>query len=47
MKKKYDITIDGLTKDHMSDIFHQAIDELGIKGGQQIPKDMFELREKV
>lgn len=47
MKKQINITLQDVTEQDMRHIFHQAIDELGVEGGQSIPADMFNLREKV
>jgi hypothetical protein len=47
MKKTYTVTVDNLTENDMRDIFHEAIEKLGVKAGQQIPGDMVDLRETV
>lgn len=47
MKKEIKITIQDLTEEDMRNVFYQAIEELGVKPGQQIPADMYNLREQV
>jgi hypothetical protein len=47
MKKKFTVTLQDVTEQDLRDAFHQAIDELGVKAGQQIPADMYNLREQV
>ena len=47
MKKTYTITINNLSENDMQDIFYEAIEKLGVKAGQQIPADMFDLKEMV
>jgi hypothetical protein len=47
MKKEFTVTLQDVTEQDLRDAFHQAIDELGVKAGQQIPADMYNLREQV
>jgi hypothetical protein len=47
MKQNITITLQDVTEQDLRDAFHQAIDELGVKAGQQIPADMYNLREQV
>ena len=47
MKRDTTITLQDVTEQDLRDVFHKAIDELGIKGGDQIPADMYNLREQV
>jgi hypothetical protein len=47
MQKEISITINELTEQDLRNVFHQAIEELGVKAGEQIPSDMFNLREQV
>lgn len=47
MKRDTTITLQDVTEQDLRDVFHKAIDELGVKTGQQIPADMYNLRERV
>lgn len=47
MKKKFTVTLQDVTEQDLHDVFHKAIDELGVKAGDQIPADMYNLRERV
>lgn len=47
MKRDTTITLQDVTEQDLRDVFHKAIDELGIKNGDQIPADMYNLREQV
>ena len=47
MKKKFTVTLQDVTEQDIRDAFHQAIDELGVKAGDEIPADMYNLREQV
>ena len=47
MKKITNITINDLTENDMRDIFYNAIEKLGVQGGDKIPDDMVDLRETV
>ena len=47
MKKVTKITYNNVSENDMRNFLHEAIDRLGVSGGQQIPKDMLELREEL
>lgn len=44
---KIKITYDNFSENDLSAIFTEAFTNLGVKCGEQIPKDMFNVREEV
>ena len=47
MKRNTTITLEDVTEQDMRDAFSLAIEELGVTAGDQIPADMYNLREQV
>lgn len=47
MKHNITVTLQDVTEQDIRDIFHSAIEQLGVRAGDQIPADMYNLREKV
>jgi hypothetical protein len=47
MKKEVKITLQDVTENDIRNVFHDAIDSLGVSAGEQIPTDMYNLRDAV
>jgi hypothetical protein len=47
MKKKFTVTLQDVTEQDISNAFYDAFNKLGVRAGEKIPADMYNLRQEV